>query len=174
MTRKNSLLLLLFVWIMPSWGEAPGVRTLASPAQKAAAARVDGALTFEVTDGRRIITREMGRNLLLRVVKEKSVGQEHYGWRVEVVRQPYRRSSRNLLYHSRRTLGAHPSQVYAWHVTNAEFPNERELDVWGYPVAVRVTLINPATEGEGTNGQFVSGTIKITWGRQEKGSRVAR
>ena len=120
-------------------------------------------LAFDVTDGRKVITRDMGRGLLLRVVKERSVSQEHYGWRVEVVRKPYRRSSRNLLYHSRRTLGAHPSQVYAWHVTSGEFPNERALEVWGYPVTVRVTLINPAAEGAGAEGRFVSGTIKISW-----------
>src|SRR4028119_24381 len=133
-------------------------------AQKVSSERLGGMLTFDVTDGRRVITRDMGRGLLLRVVKERSVSQEHYGWRVEVVRKPYRLSSRNLLYHSRRTLGAHPSQVYAWHVTSNEFPNERVLDVWGYPVTVRVTLINPAAEGEGADNKFVSGTINVTWG----------
>jgi hypothetical protein len=135
-------------------------------AQSVNGRRPSGTLAFEVTDGRRVISRDMGRGLLLRLVKERSVSQEHYGWRVEVVHKPYRRSSRNLLYHSRRTLGAHPSQVYAWHVTTGEFPNERELDVMGYPVAVRVTLINPTTEGTGPDGRFVSGTIKITWGRK--------
>ena len=85
-----------------------------------------------------------------------------------VVRQPDRRSSRNLLYHSRRTLGAHPSQVYAWHATSNEFPNKRALEVWGYPVTVRVTLINPVAEGAGPDGRFVSGMIRITWERKEK------
>jgi len=132
-----------------------------------------GMLAFDVMDGRKVITRDMGRGLLLRVVKERSVSQEHYGWRVEVVRKkPYRRSSRNLLYHSRRTLGAHPSQVYSWHVTSGEFPNERALEVLGYPVTVKVTLINPTAEGSGADGRFVSGTIKITWERKEKGSRA--
>jgi hypothetical protein len=131
-----------------------------------AARQAGGTLTFNVTDGRKVITRDMGRGLLLRVVKERSVSQEHYGWRVEVVRKPYRRSSRNLLYHSRRTLGAHPSQVYAWHVMSNEFPNERELDVLGYPVTVRVTLINPVAEGDGSDSRFMSGTIKITWERK--------
>lgn len=135
-------------------------------AQRAGAGRPGGMLSFDVTDGRRVITRDMGGNLLLRVVKEKSVSQENYGWRVEVVRKPYRRSSRNLLYHSRRTLGAHPSQVYAWHVASGEFPNERHLDAWGYPVAVKVTLINPTIEGAGTDSRFVSGTLKITWERK--------
>jgi hypothetical protein len=136
-----------------------------STAQSRAAGERGGLLTFSLTDGRKVIARDMGRGLLLRVVKERSVSQEHYGWRVEVVRKPYRRSSRNLLYHSRRTLGAHPSQVYAWHVTSAEFPNERALEVLGYPVTVRVTLINPVAEGAGADGRFVSGTIRITWER---------
>jgi hypothetical protein len=135
-------------------------------AQKVNSERPGSMLTFDARDERRAITRDLGRGLLLRVVKERSASQEHYGWRVEVVRKPYRQSSRNLLYHSRRTLGAHPSQVYAWHVTSNEFPNERELDVLGYPVTVRVTLINPVAEGDGSDSRFMSGTIKITWERK--------
>lgn len=143
-------------------------------AQSAARVRPQEALTFGVTDGRRIITREMGDRLLLRVVKERSVAAEHFGWRVEVVRKPYRRDSRNLLYHSRRTLGAHPSQVYAWHVTSGEFPNVRELDVLGRPVRVRVELINAVAEGGGPDAKFVSGEIRITWGRKPDGPRETR
>ena len=135
-------------------------------AQRVAAGGRGGTLSFDVTDARSVITRDMGGNLLLRAVKEKSVSQEHYGWRVEVVRKPYRRSSRNLLYHSRRTLGAHPSQVYGWHVASGEFPNERELDVWGHPVTVKLTLLNPTVRGAGPDAAFVSGTLKITWGRR--------
>jgi hypothetical protein len=133
-------------------------------AQTGAAERQGSVLTFDVTDGRRVITRDMNRGLLLRVVKEGSVSQEHYGWRVEVVRKPYRRSSRNLLYHSRRTLGAHPSQVYAWHVTSNQFPNIRELDVLGRPFRVRVELINAVAEGDGPDSSFVSGKVRISWG----------
>ena len=128
-----------------------------------AAGQAGGTFTFGVTDMRKVITRDMGRGLLLRVVKERSVEQEHYGWRVEVVRKPYRRSSRNLLYHSRRTLGAHPSQVYAWHVTTGQFPNTRELDVSGRPVRVRVELIDPVAEGNEPDVRFIAGEIRITW-----------
>ena len=113
---KKALLLLTIVL----WADA------AALPQAVMVRRSVSLLAFNVTDGRRVITRDMGRGLLLRVVKERSVSQEHYGWRVEVVPKPYRQSSRNLLYHSRRTLGAHPSQVYAWHVTSGQFPNERE------------------------------------------------
>ncbi|HYP53022.1 MAG TPA: hypothetical protein VEQ42_05750 [Pyrinomonadaceae bacterium] len=93
---------------------------------------------------------------------------------MEVVRVPYRRDSRNLLYHSRRTLGAHPSQVYAWHVASGEFPNERVLDVWGRPLSERVELIEPLTEGGGPDARFVSGEIRITWGRKRNAPRGAR
>jgi hypothetical protein len=158
MVMKKVLLLMAIVMCGGSVGFA----------QTADGGQRSGMLSFDVTDGRRVITRDMGRGLLLRVVKERSVSQEHYGWRVEVVRKPYRSSSRNLLYHSRRTLGAHPSQVYAWHVTSGEFPNERALEVWGYPVTVKVTLINPTAEGAGADGRFVSGTIRITWEQKEK------
>jgi hypothetical protein len=140
-----------------------------STAQASAAGQRGGVLAFDVTDGRKIITRDMGGRLLLRVVKERSVSQEHYGWRVEVVRKPYQRSSRNLLYHSRRTLGAHPSQLYAWHVTSNQFPNTRDLDVLGRPFRVRVELINPIAEGDGPDSRFVSGEVRITWGDSRTG-----
>jgi hypothetical protein len=143
-------------------------------AQTKGAVRPEGTLSFDVTDGRSVITRDMGGNLLLRVVKERSVSQEHYGWRVEVVRRkPYRRDARNLLYHSRRTLGAHPSQVYAWHVVAGEFPNERNLDVWGYPLIVRVELVQPSVEGTGADSRFVSGKLRITWGRKQRAAAAA-
>ena len=143
-------------------------------AQTAAAGRQGGALVFDVTDGRRVITRDMGGNLLLRVLKEKGISREHFGWRIEVVRKPYQPSSRNLLYHSRRTLGAHPSQVYAWHVAHGHFPNVRELEVRGRPLTVRVELLEPFAEGNGTDAGFVSGQTKLTWGRRQNGTRAAR
>jgi hypothetical protein len=143
-----------------------------APARTNGAAAPGGTVSFDVTDGRSVITRDMGENLLLRVVKERSVSREHYGWRVEVVRRkPYRRDARNLLYHSRRTLGAHPSQVYAWHVASGEFPNERNLDVSGYPLTVRVELVQPSVEGLAADSGFVSGKIRITWGHKQAESR---
>jgi hypothetical protein len=121
------------------------------------------AVSFRLTDQRQVITRTIGGGLLLRVVKERSASQQDFGWRVEVVRKPYLRSSRNLLYHSRRTLGAHPSQVYAWHVTTGEFPNVRVLGVWGRPLNIRIELIDPVAEGDGSDSKFVSGEIRISW-----------
>lgn len=123
-------------------------------------------LSFDVTDSRKVLTRSIDKDLLLRVVKESSPGREHYGWRVEVVRKPYKRTARNLLYHSRRTLGAHPSHIFAWHVGDGTFPNERELAVSGYPLKVRIALIEPVVEGSETDKGFVSGTIEIKWERK--------
>ena len=139
-------------------------------AQTAAGRESAGDLTFGATDGRQVITRDIGQGLLLRVVKESSISQEHFGWRVEVVRRPRRRESRNLLYHSRRTLGAHPSQVYAWHVTSGEFPNVRELEVSGFPLTVRVELIDPVAEGDGPESRVVSGEIRVSWGPKRRAS----
>ena len=99
----------------------------------------------------------------MRVVKESSVSRKYFGWRVEVVRGTHRRASRNLLYHSPRTLGAHPPQMYAWHVTSGQFPNVRELDVTAYPVTIRVELIDPAAEGDGPDSRLVSGEIRVSW-----------
>ena len=135
------------------------------PAVSAAQRRQQGGeVSFSLTDKRQVITRAFGGDLLLRVVKDRSTTREDFGWRVEVVRRPYRRSSQNLLYHSRRTLGAHPSQVYAWHVTSGQFPNVRELPVEGRALVVRVELINPVAEGAGPDSRFISGEIKISWG----------
>lgn len=138
---------------------------VAAQGQTGTKERSDGGLTFGVTDARRVITGEVGPGLLLRAVKERSATQEHFGWRIEVVRKPpYRKNTRNLLYHGRRTLGAHPSQVYAWHVTSGHFPNVRELAVEGRALVVRVELINPVAEGAGSDSRFTSGEIKISWG----------
>lgn len=143
-------------------------------AQTPGAKPTDKALLFDLTDARKIITRDMDGNLLLRIVKERSVSQEHFGWRVEVVRKPYRPSSVNLLYHSRRTLGAHPSHVYAWHVTQGHFPNSRELEVRGRPLTVLVELLEPLAQGDGADAKFVSGRIRITWVRKQNRTRAAR
>ncbi len=137
---------------------------IAAQGQAGTKVKSGGELTFGVTDTRRVITGEVGPGLLLRAVKERSATQEHFGWRIEVVRRPYRKDSRNLLYHGRRTLGAHPSQVYAWHVTSGQFPNVRELPVEGRALVVRVELINPVAEGTGSDGRFISGEVKISWG----------
>ena len=115
--------------------------------------KFDGALSFDVTDSRRVITRGITEDLLLRVVKESSVRQEHLGWTAEVVRKPYRRRSANLLYR-RKLSGAHPSQVFAWHVGARLFPDERVLNVRGYPYQVRIALLTPRVEGEGKDRRF--------------------
>lgn len=138
---------------------------VAAQGQTGAKVKSEGELSFGVTDARRVITGEVAPGLLLRAVKERSATQEHFGWRIEVVRKPpYRKDMRNLLYHGRRTLGAHPSQVYAWHVTSGHFPNVRELPLEGRALVVRVELINPSAEGSGSDSRFVSGERKISWG----------
>jgi hypothetical protein len=124
------------------------------------------ALTLDVTARQRVFTRELGRGLLLRVVKERSASREHFGWRLEVVRKPYRRTSRNLLYQNSAGHGADPSQVYAWHVAERHFPDDRELKVRGYPYTVRVVLADCRVEGRGPEAGFVSGELRITWERR--------
>lgn len=137
----------------------------AAPAQGRGGA---GELSFKVTDGRRVITRDMGAGLLVRAVKESSAGEQHSGWSVEVVRKPYRRTSRNLLFRRGETHGAHPSQVFAWHVSERQFPPERELGVAGFPVTVRIALLDPVVEGEGPGRRFTSGEVRITWWRRRR------
>lgn len=129
-------------------------------------AQSSDSLSVSITDKRKIITRNIDKNLLLRVVKDSSVKHEHFGWLVEVVRQPYKRSSRNLIYTNPAGVGADASQVYAWHIAGNEFPSEREIKVRGYPYSVKISLINGKSDGNGPDARFISGTLRISWERQ--------
>ena len=120
---------------------------------------------LNVTDRRKVVSRSIGRGLLLKVVKERSERHEHFGWRLEVVRKPYRRASPNLLYRNKAGYGADQSQVYAWHLAERQFPNERELRVRGYPYTVRVVLADCTVEGSGDEARFISGELRISWER---------
>jgi hypothetical protein len=126
--------------------------------------RYAGKLTFDVRDKRELITRSISKDLLLRVKRVRSARQEYFGWDVEVVRKPIEANSSNLLYHSKEWHGPYPSQVDAWQVATKYFPNQRELDVRGYPYEVKLILIDPVVEGAGES--FVSGSIQILWRRK--------
>lgn len=139
--------------------------TLSLLGSLAAAADRNGvnAISFSVTDGRDVINRDIDSELLLRVEKDRG----RVGWDVQVVRKPYdRNASANLLYHSLEWHGPYPSQVYAWHVAERYFPNERRLETRGYPYEFRIILENPVVEKHGADVRFVSGTIRITWNRK--------
>lgn len=119
------------------------------------------AVSFSVTDRRDVITTDIDSELLLRVYRSG------LGWDVQVVRKPYDKlASSNLLYHSPEWHGPYPSQVYAWHVADKYFPNERELETRGYPYEFRIILENPVVEKTGADVTFVSGTIRIIWHRK--------
>jgi len=128
-----------------------------------------GTLSFSVVDKRKVLIHDIDKILLLRIVKESSVKQENFGWDVQVVRKPFdKTSSLNLLYHSVEWHGPYPSQVFAWHVADRYFRNERELEVRGYSYKLRIVLIKPVVEGTGPDTRFVSGTVKIFWQRNRK------
>ena len=129
-------------------------------------AQSNNSLSVSVTDNRKIITRDINKNLLLRVVKDSSVKHKHFGWLIEVVRKPHRRNSPNLIYTTKTSGGADPSQVYAWHAAGGEFPNERQIKVRGYPYKVKISLVDGKTTGTGPNARFDSGTMRVAWIRQ--------
>ena len=119
------------------------------------------SLTFDVADSRSIIYCDISRDLALRAVKEEM------GWSVQIARKPISEdSSWNLLYHSSNWHGPHPSEVYAWHVVDRYFQNERMLAVRDHPYEVRIVLVNPRVEGQGSQSRFRSGTIRIFWRRK--------
>ena len=120
-------------------------------------------LLIDVTSNQKVISRSIDKNLLLRVVKESSALQKNFGWRLEVVRKPYRINSANLIYHKKMATGSDPSQIYAWHISDNYFPNEREIKVRGYRFVVKIKLINCKTEGSGPDARFISGKLKVSW-----------
>lgn len=125
-------------------------------------AQARNKISIDVTDTRKVITRDVNKNLLLRLVKD-SINHEHFCWYVEVFRKPYRKNSANLIYTNKTGVTSDRSQVCAWQVSEQYFPNERELKVRGYPFAVKIALINPATEGTESSARFVSGTLEVSW-----------
>lgn len=121
------------------------------------------SLTIDLTGKQKVYTQNIDKNLLLRIVKDSSLKHKDFGWIIEVVKKPYRRNSRNLVYQNKTGTTADLSQVYAWHIGNNEFPNRRKLKVKGYPLNVKINLVNARTKGENENSRFVSGKLKISW-----------
>lgn len=142
---------------------------LSGPAAETASARKEpDALIIELTARREVYTRNIGNGLVLRVTKEHSVREKHFGWSVAVHRKPIGRKSRNLVYRNATGTTADLSQVYAWQTGGTEFPDSRVLPVEGHPVTVRIELIDPVTKGEGPAAAFVSGRLKITWQTEDE------
>ncbi len=136
-------------------------------AQSAASQRAR-SFSIELTDGRSVVSRRISRTLLLRLVKARSVESENFGWDVEVVRAPYRRDSANLIYANAAGKGPDPCMVYAWHVADRYYPNERELSVRGFPYVVRLVLVDPRVEGSGPKAWFISGRLVVSWAKQPR------
>lgn len=144
-----SSILLLFILILP--------------------AAAQNSLTFDLTDGRKVIRQNISKDLLLRVVKDSSVTQKDFGWLVEVVRRRTRgTNARNLIYTNKLGVGADPSQVMAWQIDDPVFPRNRRFQVRGFPFVVRISLIEPRATGKASDAKFVSGKLKISWTRREK------
>ena len=122
------------------------------------------AITVDLLDDRRVVNRVINPDLLLRL-ENTSAGNEHQGWQVEVLRRPVNIDSRNLVYQAPH--GPDPSDVEAWHVAEHQFPNERLVDVKGYPITIRIRLIDPRISGRGPDARFVSGRLRVSWGRRQ-------
>ena len=124
-------------------------------------------LTFNVTDQRPVIYRDISENLRLRVIRDE------IGWVVEVARKPIKSNAAwNLLYHSLKWHGPYPSEIYAWHVADHYFSNVRALYVRGHPYYLRITLLNPVVAGTGPEAKFMNGTIKIAWWRRPRNTHT--
>jgi hypothetical protein len=124
-----------------------------------------GSVAVHVSDAREVVTRKIARNLLLRIVKDRSVDCDQYGWQLEVVRLPYHHDSPNLIYSNPSGHGADPSQVYAWHVAEQHFPNQRKLRVQGYPYEVSLDLSDVRVRGTGPQACFDTATLTVSWER---------
>lgn len=124
-------------------------------------------ISINLTDKQKLFTRDIGKELLLRVVKDSSVSQEHFCWNVEVVRKPYDENSTNLIYTNKTGTTADPSQICAWQISEQYFPNEREIEVRGYPYTIKISLVQPKAEGKEADSRFTSGSLEITWTREQ-------
>jgi hypothetical protein len=123
------------------------------------------SVVVRISDPQEIVTRKIARNLLLRIVKDRSVDCDRYGWQVEVVRTHYRAESPNLIYSNPSGHGADPSQVYAWHVAEQHFPNERKLRVAGFPYEITLALSDLDVRGRETQACFETATLTVSWER---------
>ena len=121
------------------------------------------SLTINLTDAKKIHTREIGGNLILRIIKDGSVKNKDFGWIVEVVRKHRRRTSENLIYQNKTGNTADLSQVYAWHVFDENFPNFRQLLVRNSRRKITIALLDPKARGRGPDAKFTGGKLRITW-----------
>lgn len=137
-------------------------------------AQSTGALRFDVTDQRDVITQEMDSALSLRVVRVRHSRVAHFGWEVHVVERSAGGSRKSLLRHRSFSGGPHPTDVLAWLSRERYFPDERTLPVLGYPYEIRIRLIDCRTEQVGEDVGFVSGSVEITWRRLDLASAPAR
>jgi len=122
------------------------------------------AITVDLLDNRRVVSRVISSALLLRL-ENTSAGNAHQGWQVEVLRRPVTIDSRNLVYEALH--GPDPSDVEAWHVAEKQFPNQRLLDVKGYPITIRIQVVDPRISGKGPDAQFISGRLRVRWERRQ-------
>lgn len=136
---------------------------LLSAVQIADARENANELTIDLTSRQMVFTRDIGADLMLRVVKDSSVNYRDFGWILEVVKKPHRKNSRNLIYQNRTGTTADLSQIYAWHIGDRDFPNVRYLKIKNNPVRLKINLKNPKVKGTGPDARFVSGKLTITW-----------
>jgi hypothetical protein len=118
------------------------------------------SITIDLLDDRRVVSRVISSELLLRL-QNVSAGNEHEGWDVQVLHRPVRVDSRDLIHQAPH--GPDPSDVEAWHVAEKFFPNERLADVKGYPITIRIQLIEPRVSGKNAGARFVSGKLRVSW-----------
>src|SRR5262245_14618542 len=156
-----------------AWGWAVALPLLAEASNPAARHEQRGAfasgLRFAATDVRSRIEGSLGRDLVVRAVREVDAEGRHAGWYLEAVDRR-RADSPNFLYECLCGHGPQPTDLLAWHllqpdaVANLGPLAERRLPVWGYPYELRVRCEDCAAEGDGvTDARFVKGTIEIGW-----------
>lgn len=135
---------------------------------RVAVAQTNDSVSFELTSSCHLITKNIDKNLILRITKDSSVTQKNFGWLVEVVRRPASPNSRNLIYANRLGVGADPSQVMAWQVSGQDvnFPANRHLNVRGTPYTIDIALLDAQAEGLASDAKFTSGKLRISWHRR--------
>jgi len=118
-------------------------------------------VSFPVTDTTASHVIPLGSALVLRVMQERTAAGISLGWYLTVEQQPVNATRRNLLYHSLAWHGPYPTDVFAWIHEEQYYPDDRTLNVYGWPYDVRVVCRKCAAEGEKGEAHFTAGTLVI-------------
>jgi hypothetical protein len=118
-------------------------------------------LRFPVTADRDTFSVGLSRDVLLNIGRSVDVHGHRMGWDLAAVDRRLN-GHPNFFYDCLCGHGPRPNDLYAWHFASHQYPSERRLPVYGYPLEVRVRCQDCEVREVGRQDvEFVSGTVEI-------------